>query len=491
MPVALTAPLVESFAGTFLSPMYDDPMPTPECHREWWELYCRPDPYVAVAAPRGHSKSTCLTHDYILATVCFQVESHVLIVSATEELALAHLGDIATELRDNDELRSAFMIDKFLTDSKGEIIVQCRPSRDCPKGYSFRIIARGAGQKLRGLKWRGRRPGLIVGDDMEEDEQGENFDRRRKFRRWVMRALLPLGRRGCKIRWHGTILHEDAMLARIMKDRTWVTHLYRAHPAFDDFSVILWPEMWSEARLRLVRQGYIEQGDAAGYSQEYLNDPFGNEDTYLRKDDFRPMGEADRASPKKIAVGCDFAVSKSDHANRTSFTIGGKDAGNLVHILDEQIGRWDALEWTYRMFYIQLAYNPDAFFVEGGAIWISVSPGLYKEMQVRDCWLNCFVINPVRDKAARGRPYQRRMRAGGMRFNKEAEWYPAYEAENLRFTGTSDALHDDQFDSTAILVKGFDELAELDEESFMDEEELEMAHAPPNHQAGRSEVTGY
>ena len=491
MSVKLSAELVESFAGTFLSPMYDDPQATPDCHREWWSLYCGPEPYIAIAAPRGHAKSTALTHDFALATALFQVEPHILIVSATEELALAHLGDIAKELRDNDELRSQFRIDRFLTDSKSEIVIKCKPDDTYPNGYEFRLLARGSGQKLRGLKWNGRRPGLILCDDMEEDEQVENFDRRSKFRKWVMRALLPLGRRQCKIRWHGTILHEDAMLSRLMKDKTWITRLYKAHEGFDDFTNILWPEMWSEERLRVVRQGYIEQGDPAGYSQEYLNDPFDNSEAYLRKDDFLPMNEDQIDSHKKVAVGCDFAVSKADRANRSSFTVGGRDIENLLHIFDQFTGKWDTLEWIEVLFDIQAKHDPECFFVEDGVIWKSIAPMLYKEMQLRDTWLNCQPIVPVKDKASRGRPLQRRMRAGGMRFNKKADWYPGYEGVMLRFTGRSDAVQDDEFDSTAILVKGFDLMAELEEDDFIEPEEADMLYNDPRQYQGRNAVTGY
>ena len=41
------------------------------------------------------------------------------------------------------------------------------------------------------MKWRGKRPGLIIADDLEEDEQVENKARREKFLRWVNRALIP------------------------------------------------------------------------------------------------------------------------------------------------------------------------------------------------------------------------------------------------------------------------------------------------------------
>lgn len=483
--VKLSAPLIEAFAGTYLSPMYDNPQPTPNFHREAWGLYCTEYDLCSILAPREHAKSTALTHDYILATVMFRDQDYIVLVSATEDLAMGHLADIAKEMRENDDLIADFQIKGLVVDSKSDIIVEFSD------GHQARVIARGSGQKMRGLKWNGKRPGLIVCDDLEEDEQVENVDRRAKFRKWFYRALLPCRRRGGKVRVHGTVLHEDAILSRIQKSAAWQVKKFKAHAAFDDFTEILWPEQFPVDRLKAIRQAFIDDGDAAGYSQEYLNDPFDNSQVYLRKADFLPMDEADYNRPKRNAVGCDFAVSKGDKANRTSFTVGGKCSMNLVHILDQHVGRWDTLEWVDLMFDLQSRYNPDAWFVEGGVIWTSMWPTIRREMQLRDTWLNCIVIQPVKDKAVRGRPYQKRMRAGGMRFDKEGDWYPAYENENLRFTGTSDAVQDDQFDSTAILVKGFDVIPEVEEDDFEDEEEADMVRSDPRVSNGRSVVTGY
>ena len=491
--VQLTAELVESFAGAYLSPMYDSPVKTPEFHRECWRLYCTPAAYCAAVAPRGHAKSTALTHDFGLANALFRIEDYIVIVSATEDLAIGHLGDIAKELRENEDLIRDFQIDKLTTDAKTDIIVRFKDGHEC------RFIAKGSGQKMRGVKWNGKRPGLIICDDLEEDEQVESIDRRRKFRRWFYRALVPCLRKGGKIRLHGTILHEDALLARVEansrhKDptkRVWKAKLFRAHASFDDFSQILWPEQFSEARLREIQQSFIEDGDAAGYSQEYLNDPFDNSEAYLRKEDFLPMTPADHDAPKRYCVGCDFAVSKADRANRTSFTVGGRTADNITHVVDERVDRWDTEEWVEEMFALQDAYDPETFFVEDGVIWKAVSPTLYREMRLRGKFLNCLPINPTKDKATRGRPFQKRMRAKAMRYDKDASWYPGYEAELLRFTGYSEALLDDQFDSTAILVKGLDQMPEVDDEDFMDDEELDFRAKQSRVRDGRSKVTGY
>jgi len=483
--VPLTAELVESFAGVYLSPLYDNPAPTPEFHREAWRLYCSNAEYAAIAAPRGHAKSVALTHDFTLATLLFRAQDYVVIVSATEELSIGHLTDIARELRENEELIEAFGITGLDTDAKTDVVVRF------DDGHQARIIARGSGQKMRGLKWNGKRPGLVICDDLEEDAQVESIDRRRQFRRWFYRALLPVRRKGGIVRMHGTVLHEDSLLARLMKSASWEHRLYRAHTSFDDFSNILWPEMFDEARLRSIRQAFIEDGDAAGYSQEYLNDPFDNSDAYLRRDDFIAMSPEDHDTDKIIAVGCDFAVSTAAKADRTSFTVGGKDLDNVTHIIDQYTGRWTPLDWVDMMFTIQKRYNPVAFFVEGGVIWKTVAPMIYKEMQRRDVWMSIIVLNPTKDKATRGRPFQRRMQAGAMRFDKDATWYPTYEAELLRFTGTGDATHDDQFDSTATLMLGFENLADAQDDDFLSEDEEEFIRSDPRTIKGRSSVTGY
>jgi hypothetical protein len=483
--VQLSAGLIESFAGVYLSPMYDSPVPTPAFHRECWELYCTFATYCAVAAPRGHAKSTALTHDYGLATALFRVEDYIIVVSATEDLAIQHLGDIAKELRENEDIIRDFQIDKLTTDAKTDIIVRFKDGHEC------RFLAKGSGQKMRGVKWNGKRPGLILCDDLEEDEQVENRDRRKKFSRWFYRALVPCLRKGGKIRLHGTILHEDSLLSRVMKAKGWATKFYRAHRAYDDFTEILWPEQFSEDRLREIQLAFIEDGDPGGYSQEYLNDPLDLAEAYLRKDDFLPMEEQHHRADKRFYVGCDFAVSKADSANRTSFTIGGQMTSNLVAIVDQHVGRWDAEEWVERMFEINKRWAPEAFFVEDGVIWKAVSPTLYREMRLRDEWFTCFPILPVKDKATRGRPYQKRQRAGGVVYDTEASWYPGYQAENLAFTGLSDAKLDDQFDSTATLFLGLDNVAELDEEDLEPEDEVDMRRNDPRRVGGRSSVTGY
>ncbi len=485
--ITLTSDLIESFSGIYLSPRYDQPQPTPEFHRECWAAYASEHPQCMRAAPRNHAKSTGLTHDYGMAVACFRVECYIIIIGSTEEMAIEHLGDMANEFRENEALRRDFKIKGFITEAKTDIIVECTD------GYQFRILARGAEQKIRGRKWRGRRPGLILFDDLEDDEQVENKDRRAKFRRWFFRAVKQALRDGGKIRGHGTILHEDALLMRLSKDSTWNSRIYKAHKSYTDFSEILWPEKFSEVRLRAIRESFIKAGDPTGYAQEYLNDPRDNEEAFIRREDILPMSPDHRDQYMEFACGVDFAISKADTANKTSFTIGGKDLGNVLNIVDQRSGRLDALEIIEEFFSIGRRYET-IFFVEGGQIWKAIEPMLRKEMLRRDFFLNIVVINPTKDKKTRGRAFQKRTRAGGFRADKETSWYPDYESIILKFTGDADAIEDDEFDSTAILCLGLESSTpDLEDEDAITEEELsEMRESlEARRSSGRSLVTGY
>jgi len=499
-PIPLSVDVIEGFAGSFLSPRYDDTRPTPAFHREAWALYSSSSPQVGCVAPRDHAKSTGLTCAYILAEVLFRSSDYVILIGSTEDKAAEQLSNISDELHNNDDLRDEFGVQSFEVDGKTEIVVVM------DDGWRFRIIARGGEQKIRGALWKGKRPNLIVCDDMEDDEQVESKERRAKFRRWFFRAAKQALSKSGRIRVHGTILHEDSLLARLRKNPEWEFLFYKAHTSFDDFSNILWPERWTEEDLRARQREFLAEFDAAGYSQEFLNDPQDNTEAFLRRDDFLPMTVDDFERQKRVAVGWDFAVSKADISNRTSCTVGGKDSTNLVHFLDFRVGRWNPsvspaektlgnIGWIDLMFEVDTRWRPDTHYVEGGTIWNAVKNIVYQEMQLRDRFLNLVVLNPVKDKAVRGRSLQKRHRAGATRWNIKAEGFESAKEEMLRFTGSTSARLDDQFDSAVTLSMGFDQEAVLDEEDFWSEEELEMergyrTRGGEAHQ-GRSEVTGY
>jgi len=476
--MALTAAQVYGFSESMLKKNYDGVRPTPPFHREMWELCCLPDKQVAIAAPRGHSKSTAITHAFTLASVLFRERKYVVIVSATEAQSVNFLGDIKNELIENEDLRELFGVKKIVKDSETDAIVEF------DDGQQFRIIAKGSEQKLRGLKWRGRRPDLVVGDDLEDDEQVLNKERRDKFRRWFFGALVPAISKDGVIRVVGTILHFDSLLENLLKNSAWVSKRYRAHN--EDFSFILWPELWDEERLRAKRQELTDMGIPESYAQEYLNHPIDERTSFFNRGDLKPIQKPDENLT--YYFGVDLAVSTAQRADFTAIAIVGVSPSGKLKVVDFRRGRWDALQTIDELFDAHRQYNPETVVIERGAIEKAIGPFLYAEMNKRGVFMNLRPETPTKDKMSRARSLQARMRAGGVEFDKDAPWYPDLEEEITRFPM---GKHDDQVDALSWIGLVLDKLIEASTTQELEEEEWEEMWADETYSFGRNAYSGY
>jgi predicted phage terminase large subunit-like protein len=481
--IKLTPSLIEGFVTLYLMERFDNAKDIPPFHRKMWELFCSDNPLVAIAAPRGHAKSTAVTLACCLAAILFGAQDHVLIIGATEKLASDQMKDIQSELRENEAIVEQFKV-RLVVDNETETI-------GVVGGRMFRIVAKGAEQKVRGIKWRHKRPGLILIDDLEEDEAVQNTERRIKLREWVDNAVIPLGSDVAVIRAVGTILHFDSWLERClsMKDTPWVSLRFKAHQDFDDFSNILWPEKFSEEKLRMLRSRFISNNNPSGYSQEYLSHPIAEMDAFFQRADFVPMEEVDHVQPKNFYIGVDFAISKADRANQTAMVVGGMDPQNFLHIVDCRTGRWDSLEIIDEMFRLQKEYKPELWILEQGMLEKSLGPVINFEMVRRGVFLNILTVAPTKEKQTRAQGIRARMRAHGVKFDKEAEWYPAYEMEMLQFPRSG---KDDRVDATAWLGLYLDDLqGSLTVKELAELEWEEEVAETSEREGGRNEITGY
>lgn len=512
--IKLDSQTVHGFTTGFLLHKFDNPVATPDFHLQLWELMCSDSPKVAVAAPRGHAKSTAVTHSYVLANICFRQRKHVLIVSDTEGQAIDFLRDIKEEFIENELLRDAFGIDKILKDRETEFIAQFTD------GVRFRIVAKGSEQKLRGIKWRNTRPDLIVGDDLENDEIVMNEDRRRKFKGWFLNALIPCGSKNAIYRIVGTILHLDSLLENLMPPlnhpatvvgevlqyfdedrnkqlceaageryvpRSWKSYRFRAHN--EDFTEILWKEQFNKERLMAIRQDYIEQGFPEGYSQEYLNYPIDEENALFKVKDFRPMNK-DKDVPLYYYLSADFAISEKDQRAFTVLAVAGVDSRGLMNIVEVSRFRGDSLEIIDELFRCNFIYKPECAFIEQENIARSLGPVIYKEMERRNQY---FIIEPMtasQDKIKRAKPLQARIRAGMVAWDMEAPWFADCQQELCQFPR---GKYKDQVDALAWLAIGLDKINEAPTKQELNDElyEQELYDTQTSFFRGASAYTGY
>lgn len=496
----LTADVLQGFVGSVLAHRFDGSVPSPECHREWWELCCDKHPNVAIAAPRGHAKSTAITLSYGLAALLFREASFVVIVSDTEAQSINFVGLIKAELQENDAIHKLFGKPQFIKESETDIIVRM------PDGHKFRVIAKGAEQKLRGLLWNGRRPDLLLCDDLENDEIVMNQDRRHKFKRWFYGALLPSRSKGGKVRYVGTILHMDSMLENLMpitwdkqtiqeglktyslKRGAWKSIKYAAHN--EDFSIILWPDRFAKEDLISIRQDYRDRGIPEVYSQEYLNVPIDESVAYFKRGDFLEMREEDKDTPKHFYMTCDLAISEKQTADYSAFCIAGVDENRRIHVVDVIKDRMDGKEIVDLILQLDKAYNFHAIGIEEGQISKAIGPFLREEMVRNNQYPLIYPLKSMgKDKLERSRSIQGRMRAKTVKFDKEADWFFGFQEECIQFPRSK---HDDQVDAFSYLGIMLDKLLEAPTIREIQEEEYEDELRRSNwHDIGRDATTGY
>ncbi len=497
----LNAEIVAGFSASLLQKNYDQAVDSPACHMEWWEVCTSKAGKVAIAAPRRHAKSTAITLAYLLACVLFRDRSYVLVISDTITQATQFLGDIKKELIDNDRIVSLFGILGFEKDTEDDVIVNCND------GHQFRITAKGSEQKMRGLKWNNKRPDLIVGDDLENDEIVLNKDRREKFKRWFYGAVVPCLSSNGIIRIVGTILHEDSLLNNLMpslwnKDTvqeplkiwnsnpraSWRSFKYRAHT--DDFQHILWPQRYTIEWFLSERRDFSDRGIPDVYSQEYLNEPIDDSVAYFKRNDFLPLTQEEKKRTLHYYIAADLAISKEETSDYSVFVIAAMDEHRMLQIRNVIRDRLDAREIVDTFLSLNDVYKPEIFGIEDMQVSKSIGPFLREEMVRTGKYINLLPLkHGGKDKIQRARSIQGRMRAGAVRFDKNMDWYPTFEDELCKFPrGTKD----DQVDAFAYLGIMLDSLIEAptkeeqEEDAYYDE-----LNASRESGHGRSPYTGY
>ena len=189
---------------------------------------------LALAAPRGHAKSTVMSLQNVLHAALYGYKKYILLVSDTESQATAYLDCIKAELEDNEQLLADFGPQKGKVWKSGVILLQ----------NGCRIDAVGSGQKLRGRRHGARRPDLILLDDIENDQEVLSPDGRHKLERWYFGAVSKAGDRYTDIVCVGTVLHHDSLLVHLLDNPAYRTFRWQAVERFSDS--YLW-EQWRKA----------------------------------------------------------------------------------------------------------------------------------------------------------------------------------------------------------------------------------------------------
>lgn len=319
----------------------------------------------AVAAPRGHAKSTVMSLQNVLHAALYGYKRYILLVSDTEAQAVSFLDAIKYELETNERLLRDFGEQAGKTWKSGSIVL----ANGC------RIDAVGSGQKLRGRRNYERRPDLILCDDIENDEGVRTAEQRQKTADWFWKAVCKSGDSYTDILVIGTILHHDSLLAGLLENPGFQSRKYQAvlsdassplwggwerlatdltdparertaHAFFYKHrkemlagARVLWPEKWSYYDLRLMR---LTEGESS-FNSEMQNQPIAPGSCLFSEQWFRyyTPGEINFAAPSFRFYGyCDPSLGRSANSDYSAIiTLAVDSDSGLAYVWDADIQR--------------------------------------------------------------------------------------------------------------------------------------------------------
>ena len=238
--------------------------------------------YLAIAAPRGSSKTTILGFLYPFHCISFQKKHFIVILSNTFSQASMLMNSIKMEIKENQKLHKDFPIE--ITKDASDISIFRHRS-----GFETMIMCKGAEQAgtIRGSKFGAYRPDLILVDDVENDELVRSPERRYKLKEDYDNAVIPAGDIGTQYIVVGTIMHDDALLAKLVSKDSYKEYhkaiykgLYKDKATGELFS--LWDEKYPVEKLLQMMKD-----KPTTFAREVQNNPVSGSMASFKKEDFR------------------------------------------------------------------------------------------------------------------------------------------------------------------------------------------------------------
>ena len=280
---------MEMFCKTFFPELFYKPFSP--LHKELFRILDDDSiRYAAIAAPRGIGKTTIFNMAFPLKRILFRDSYYIIPVSETGDAAMEQSDDVKQELVNNELIRTLF----------GDLSPTDRQDPFGQKAWvtstGCKVLPRGAGQQIRGRKYRGRRPDLIIVDDLEDDESVESQERREKLKRWFFSALLnsvDRGTRNWRVLVIGTILHEDSLLNNLLDKNKYPNWESVRLELWDDELHSKWPEHISDREIREMHQTYRENNMLDLLYREFRNIPIATEDQGFKAEYFKYYEESE------------------------------------------------------------------------------------------------------------------------------------------------------------------------------------------------------
>jgi predicted phage terminase large subunit-like protein len=313
---------------------------------EWYKILDNKNyKRIVVAAPRNHSKSTCLSENFPLQEIVRDCNIRILIVSNTETQSQMHLRTIKARIeRDKSYKEYAEDIIPRYQDkwTEREIIIN-RTNLDL-KDATVSTVGMG-GSILT------RRADVIICDDILGPDNTRTVEQRKKVRDWFYEVLLPVLEPNGRLIVMGTIWHPDDLLSHLLEDPSYDFRTRYKAIINESNNPKLWEE-WSELlkqNKRIEAKEFIEKNMVAMYDgtkvlwetrfpydklyslrkenkiafeKSYQNNVISYEEQEIKNEWIQYYSYVEEEKVIVSGTGVDLAISKKETADYTAMVSG-------------------------------------------------------------------------------------------------------------------------------------------------------------------------
>jgi len=246
---------------------------------------------LAIAAPRGHSKTMVVTKINVLHKILHK-ESHeilpIVIISESETQSIDFLYDIKTLLQESQLIKDVY-----------ETVWGCKFGEEGARKWTetqiilpnkVKVVGKGTGQKIRGINYLNVRPRLIILDDFESEHNTDTPESVIKNRKWVTGAVIPALADDGRIIVVGNMVADDCFLSWVKDNRGWKVLWYSAINS--DWTTPLWKERYPVHRLKEIRKyDYDDMDNPFGFWREYMNEAVPPDERSIMPRDIRYINQ--------------------------------------------------------------------------------------------------------------------------------------------------------------------------------------------------------
>jgi predicted phage terminase large subunit-like protein len=425
-------------------------------HYKWSDVLLFSGDSYAIEGFRESSKTSFVVDVYPQYKIFYPDEyiTYIVLLKQNATLAAKSLKEIERNVMENRWISGKVL---RVIEQSGEAFELVTIEPMSGREISIRVEAYGKGSSIRGLKWRNKRPSIVLADDLQDEEDASSQAALDSDWRWFRSEVGFLGQY-TRFFMIANNLGEKCIIEQIASDPEQFGFIFDRVPIISDVSedgVSAWPERFSKEFILDEYKKYSATGDVAIWMRNRMCVSVSAETQVFKKDDLRwyhPNEKGNIITRCNVFISCDFAATVKATSDYTAFVVLGVDEDDYWYVLDVWYGRWDGPEQVKKLFDLVREYKPYRVGIEtvgahGGLIHQTIT----KAMTDERCIFSMSGITPSRKHSKEERiemALGQRVRLNKLLLPEKAGWLDELMTELQMFTREgAKSKHDDLIDA--------------------------------------------